>query len=351
MESARAAGDAARARALATRYLRGVSARAGGCRRAPAGRRRHAPLRRRRRDRAAACAGAGGAAAGATSSSRCRARHRSSTARQRRRLRGRRRDCCSGACAGGRCAPAACRGEGAACASGADCCSFVCAPDPAGDGDARLREPGRLLVGGQSCANAGACCALGCAGGVCARRGCAPAGGAVRRRAGLLRRRVHGGHVRDGPDCRPAGEPCAKADECCGRSCADRNESGVDDLRAAGRVPGRRRNLRDGRRLLQRALRRRARRRHALPGAARLPAGARAVHGRQGMLLGPLRAVGGRPEPMCPRAAAASPSRSAARRARRAARASATSGPKASAAARSRPARSPITAASSASCA
>jgi hypothetical protein len=109
-------------------------------------------------------------------------------------------DCCSGACVDAHCATGACRAEGAECAIGADCCSFVCATDPAGSGRRVCAIPAGCSSDGQSCAAAPAdCCSGTCMGGMCAMV----------------------------PVCRPAGETCAKNDECCGRICAERGESGV----------------------------------------------------------------------------------------------------------------------------
>ena len=227
----------------------------------------------------------------------------------------------------GRCAPAACRAEGAAVRRGADCCSFLCAPIRPGrarasapPGRLRLRRADlrarrRLLLArlqrrrlrrrrarraGRPCATAGDCCGGVCMGGVCAAA----------------------------PGCRPAGEACAGRRLLRARLRRPRRER-RRDLPAARRLPRRRRDLHVGRRLLQRAVHEPCpgggMRCQALPGCR---PGSRAVHDRQGLLLGPLRAVGRRPEPLR-RAAGCQPRAGALRRpTATAARARARSGPR-----------------------
>ena len=140
--------------------------------------------------------------------------------------------------------------------AGADCCSFVCAADPAGTGAARLRQPGRMRLrrtepapprapAARSAARGGACGGAGLRG---------RAGSPARRAADCCSGACMAGVCAPTPDCRPAGEPCAKSDDCCGRTCADARRERRADLPAAGCVSRRRRDLRDRRQLLQRPL-------------------------------------------------------------------------------------------------
>ena len=114
--------------------------------------------------------------------------------------------------------------------------------------------------------------------------------------ARLLRRRVHGGHVLAEPRLPPGGRAMRDGGRVLRAQLRRPQRRWRDHVRVAAGVSRRRRDVRDGRRVLQRALQRGAGRRHALSGAARLPPRARAVHDGQGVLLGSLRAIGGRPE-------------------------------------------------------
>ena len=76
------------------------------------------------------------------------------------------------------------------------------------------------------------------------------------------------------PECRPAGEALREGRRLLRAHLRRPQRERRRDLPAARRLPRRRRDLRVRRRLLQRPLHRHAGRRHALSGAARLPAGA-----------------------------------------------------------------------------
>ena len=135
-------------------------------------------------------------------------------------------ECCSAACRDGRCVAATCRVEGTPCQVGADCCSFVCAADPAGTGARLCANPAGCASDGQACGHAGACCGLGCNAGMCGGSVCASAGEPCESAADCCAGACMAGTCAMPAGCHPAGEACAMAGDCCGLACVSVGESG-----------------------------------------------------------------------------------------------------------------------------
>ncbi len=136
---------------------------------------------------------------------------------------------------GGACARSA---IGAPCTSSNECCSGLCALDPAG---AVTCRPTTGCAGlGAPCGFASACCSLGCVapmiegGRTCRATTCALAGDTCAIGSDCCGGTCNAGVCQDPIGCHPAGEACNGDGDCCGGSCSQ----GVDGKRRCDLAQG-----------------------------------------------------------------------------------------------------------------
>ena len=181
-------------------------------------------------------------------------------------------ECCSAACREGRCVAAVCRVEGTPCQVRRRLLLVRLRPQSGRYRRAPVRKPRRMRLRRAVLRARGRLLRAGLQRGGVRGDGLRKRRGPVRERRRLLRRRVHGGDLHAAPGCRPAGEACAMSGDCCGLACLSVGETGGAMLPVAARVPRRRGRLRERRRLLQRALHEHAGR--VAAGVRRCPAAA-----------------------------------------------------------------------------